>query len=554
MSNTWKPRLLCAALVSILAVVGCFDFSGAQQRCVDQERCEDPTPCVQTDPNDPPDDTFTDTNCDGLDGVATAGIYVDPVNGAEGNAGTRESPVKSIKRALELLRSDAGAGITALYLAQGRYDEEQLTLDRPVSLYGAYGGTANKWQRKSEYTTHLDGGTIGLTVSGLGQDAGVRLEWLTITSTNATAPGAPSIALRVIGSDLRLHHTTLEAGLGAPGTQGNRGDAGTDGPDGGQGFSGSGSNTGTGGGASMHFCGDVNRSGGSGRTGAKFNPGGAGISGQPPTAGGGAGGDGGVLGERMAQGTNAFYCEAGHGQDGWPGSSGAMGDAGPGGSGLGEVRGGMWVSTSQGQGSAGTPGTAGAGGGGGGSGGGCPEGDLPGPVTNESAGGGGSGAGGGGGCGGQEGQGGGPGGASIALLLIDSSVQLGQVTLSTRGGGAGGPGGEGGTGGRGGTGGPGGDGGAIESGARWQGKNYQSFGGAGGAGGQGGPGGNGGPGGGGAGGPSVGVWCSDGGVHPMGPPAITWMLRDGGMGGTSSGQQGSDGQVMQYHTCSPTPP
>ncbi len=554
MSNTWKPRLLCAALVSILAVVGCFDFSGAQQRCVDQERCEDPMPCVATDPNDQPDDAFTDTNCDGIDGVATAGIYVDPVNGLETNAGTRDNPVKTIRKALELLRSDAGTGITALYLAQGRYDEEQLTLDRPVSLYGAYGGTADKWRRKSEYTTHLDGGTIGLTVSGLGQDAGVRLEWLTITSSNATAPGAPSIALRVLGSDLRLHRTFLEAGLGASGARGANGDAGTDGPDGGQGNSGSGANAGTGGGATMHFCAGMNRSGGTGRTGAKFNPGGAGISGQPPTAGGGAGGDGGVLGERMAQGTTAFYCEAGHGQDGSPGSPGTAGDGGPGGMGIGEVRGGTWVSTAQGQGSAGTPGTPGAGGGGGGSGGGCPEGDLPGPVTNESAGGGGSGAGGGGGCGGQEGLGGGPGGASIALLLIDSSVQLEQVTLSTLGGGPGGAGGEGGTGGRGGTGGPGGDGGIIGSGATWQTKPYDSYGGGGGAGGRGGMGGNGGPGGGGAGGSSVGVWCSDGGVHAADPSTITRTLRPGGSGGPSSGLQGSNGMVIPYHTCNPTPP
>jgi hypothetical protein len=553
MLNTWKPRLICAALVGMLAVIGCFDFETALNDCKNNERCI-PDPCVSSDDNDQPDDDFRDTNCDGVDGIATAGIYVDPVDGADNNSGTMNSPVRTIKKALELLRGDAGAGITALYLARGRYDEEQLTLDRPVSLYGAYGGAANRWKRKSEYSTHLDGGTIGLTVSGLGQDAGVRLEWLTITSSNATAPGTPSIALRVLGSDLQLRHAIVAAGLGAPGTQGANGDAGTDGPDGGPGLSASAATTGLGGGAPMHLCGDSNQSGGSGRTGAKFNPGGAGQPGVPTSDGGGPGGDGGVLGERVAQGSNAFYCEAGHGQDGAPGAPGAAGDTGPGGgSGMGEVRGGTWVSTPQGLGGAGTPGEAGAGGGGGGSGGGCPEGDLPGPVTNESAGGGGSGAGGAGGCGGHEGLGGGPGGASIALLLIDSSVQLGSVTLSTQGGGAGGAGGNGGNGGRGGEGGPGGDGGAILAGASWQSKNYQSFGGKGGAGGQGGAGGNGGPGGGGAGGPSVGVWCSDGGVSAM-DSAITQTLRDAGTGGASSGNRGADGQMIPYHMCNPTLP
>lgn len=552
MSNTWKPRLVCAALVGTLAVIGCLDFGAAQQRCIDEGRCEDTTPCVVTDENDQPDDEFTDTNCDGIDGIATAGIYVDPADGADTSPGTRESPVKTIKRALELLRGDAGAGITALYLAKGTYDEEQLTLDRPVSLYGAYGGATNKWRRGSEYTTHLDGGTIGLTVSGLGQDSNVHLEWLTITSANATAPGAPSIALRVIGtSDLRLHHTTLAAGLGAPGLQGANGDAGTNGPDGGPGTSGSGTIEGEAGAAPPHLCGEANYSGGNGKLGGVRAAGATGDPGQPPTAGGGAGGDGGVRGERVAAGTTAYSCEAGHGDEGQLGAPGTAGEAGPGGSGIGEVRGGTWVSPSQGPGGAGTPGTAGAGGGGGGSGGGCLEGD---PGNSQSAAGGGSGAGGAGGCGGQEGLGGGPGGASIALLLIDSSVQLGQVTLSTLGGGPGGVGGEGGNGGRGGAGGPGGDGGVIESGARYQTKPYLSYGGKGGAGGQGGMGGSGGPGGGGAGGSSVGVWCSDGGVQAMDPSAITQMLRDAGKGGTSSGNPGADGLVIPYHTCNPTPP
>jgi hypothetical protein len=552
MLKTWKPRLILATLVGAVAVVGCFDFEGARDRCVDDDRCKDPTPCTPSDPNDPPDDDFMDTNCDGIDGVAAAGLFVDPVSGDNANPGTRERPLKTIRAALELLRGDAGAGITSLYLAQGSYDEDQLVLDRPVSLYGAYGGVAHNWKRRTEYTSFLDGGTVGFTVSGLKGDAGVRMEWLTMASANASTAGAPSIAMRVLNTqDLLLHHANLMAGQGAAGAQGARGDAGPDGPDGGPGTAGNGATTGSGGGATPHFCGAENHSGGPGRSGAKFTAGSTGGLGQPLTDGGTDGGIGGAAGTPIPQG-QIYYCEAGPGQDGTSGSSGSPGDAGPGGGGIGELRDGTWVATPQGRGGMGTPGTAGAGGGGGGSGGACPEGE--GTGTNQTAGGGGSGAGGGGGCGGLEGQGGGAGGASIALLLMDSTVRLGEVALSTRGGGQGGAGGQGGTGGLGGVGGPGGGGGSIFTGSLYMTKNYTSFGGDGGTGGNGGNGGPGGAGGGGAGGPSVGIWCWDGGVAPFAASHVTSDLGPGGTGGASQGSPGTDGLKIPYQACSPSPP
>ncbi len=554
MWKTWKPRLILAALAGVVVAVGCFDFEGAQQRCVDSERCQNPTPCVPSDPNDQPDDGFTDTNCDGIDGIASAGLFVDPASGDDANPGTRDRPLKTVRAALALLRGDAGAGITSLYLAQGSYDEDQVVLDRPVSLYGAYGGVAHNWKRSSEYTSILDGGTIGFTVNGLKGDAGVRVEWLTIASANSTTPGTPSIAMRVINTqDLRLHHDALAAGQGAAGAPGLNGDAGVNGPDGGRGIDsvmGTAGGGGGGGGANTFRCGDVPVWGGDGKFGAKFNSGSTGDPGQPD-GGGGDGGLGGSIGTPVPQGSNAYYCEGDAGLDGWPGRPGTAGDAGPAGSGIGEVRGETWMALQQNQGGAGQPGLPGAGGGGGGSGGGCPQGDNSAPDT---AAGGGSGGGGAGGCGGQGGQGGGAGGASIALLLSDATVQFGEVTLKTMGGGAGGRGGQGGEGGKGGTGGNGGAGGSPPTGSKRGGLDYFSYGGKGGVGGPGGTGGPGGPGGGGAGGSSVGVWCSNGGVLTTEGGVITQNLGPVGQGGPSSGTPGAEGQLIHYQGCTPSPP
>jgi hypothetical protein len=554
MLKTWKQRLCFAALVGVAFTFGCLDFGDALNNCIEKDHCKAPTPdCERNNDPDPPDDAFVDSNCDGVDGVLEQGLFVDPVGGDDTDEGTRERPLKTIRAAMELLRADAGAGITTLYLAQGTYDEDQIVVDRPVSLQGSYGGLSREWQRKREYLTHLDAGPTGLAVMGLGEGSGVKVEWVTITSANATTPGSASIAMRVLGTrGLVLNNTTLVAGQGGAGEPGANGDAGTNGPDGGAGFPGTGVEPGNGGGAPLHRCGEANHSGGSGRSGGRFGAGSMGNPGNPD--GGTRGGIAGTQGTAQPQGQLSYYCEAGHGQEGTAGSSGSAGDAGPSGSGLGEVRGGTWVPSPQGRGGAGSPGTAGAGGGGGGSGGACEEGQAGNtPPTNQAGGGGGSGGGGGGGCGGQEGQGGGAGGASIALLLIDSTIQAGNITLNTRGAGHGGPGGEGGNGGQGGLGGPGADGGAILSGSLYNDKNYTSFGGKGAKGGNGGNGGHGGHGGGGAGGPSVGVWCSNGGVFTTEGVTITERLGPAGDGGTSAANAGAGGQVIRYQSCEPSP-
>jgi hypothetical protein len=265
MLKTWKLRLCSAALVSFIAAVGCYDFGAARQKCEDDKRCEgppDPVCMPDTSRPDEPGD-FDDTDCDGIDGIATAGLYVDPVNGQNGTPGTRERPLKTIREALTLLRSNPSSGITSLYLARGTYDEDGLVLNSPVSLYGAYGGTTEDWKRKREYSSHVDGGTIGFVIQGIPEDAGVVLDHLIVTAANATTSGAPSIALQIIDShNVRLRDSTFSAGQGAPGVSGTSGAQGTDGGVGGWGGSTATTASGTRGDPGLSTCGTIDYSGG----------------------------------------------------------------------------------------------------------------------------------------------------------------------------------------------------------------------------------------------------------------------------------------------------
>jgi len=539
MLKTWKP-LVGASLVAVLAAAGCFNFEDAKTRCETTGRCFLPDggkPCTPEGDDDSPDDDFKDLNCDGVDGMADGGLFVDPANGSDGAAGTAADPLRTLGEALDKVRS--GGAPRLVYLAKGSYNEQGLVLDTHVSLYGAYGGRGD-WQRADEHITQLNGGTVGLEIRGLSAAPDTVLDRLTITSANATDAGMPSIALHVIDSQgIRLRYDTLVAGTGAPGAPGSPGAQGLDGGVGSPGTHANADSEGTYGAGGASLCAGENVSGGNGQDGQSGGNQ-AGLEGDRglPLPLGGVGGLGGTAGVTSPP-PPLTTCTAGSGDNGAPGVPGGAGMPGPSGEGLGELTGTLWVANQQG--GNGTAGDAGTGGGGGGSGGSCRR--ETNPVTVEGAAGGGSGGGGGGGCGGEPGNGGGGGGASIAVLLVRSNVQFeGDTVLRTRGGGRGGRGGEGGSGGVGGPGGPGGMRGVISS------PSYNSYGGDGGMGGTGGMGGPGGPGGGGGGGPSVGVWCgTDAGVS--GSPAF--QLADGGVGGTPApgGNPGLPGATVPDQGC-----
>ena len=522
----WAALGTGAALVTVL---GCYDFGEAYESCVTDERCPlPPIPCVAGSEDVAGD--FQDADCDGIDGTASLGFFVDINAGTNTSAsGGLDQPFKTLDYALTRLTPDT----RFLFIAQGTYDGTGLVLDKPITLLGGYSGKAGNWQRARSYTTEIIASGIGLTMSGTDGGTSPALQWLNVTSTKNADAGGASVALRVLNADgVLLQHVVLSAAVGTDGTAGQNGTPGPGGADGGTGGSNTDASTqdaGAGGDPGLSNCGPSGNSGGMGGKSADLPPVGTafdptGKSGQPgrPSNPGGAGGlgcDEGTRASCAGPGSKNCTCTALPGEPGASGDAGTPGPAGDAGSNTGTLSDNTWVAVF---GVSGRPSTSGTAGGGGGAGGSA---DL---WRRTRAMGGGGGGGGAAGCGGQPGTGGQGGGASIALLLVNSRVELDTCRLLTEKGGAGGAGG---TGGQGGPGGAGGAGGLsftnVNAGEPLD--VDTANGGRGGNGGHGGPGGSGGHGGNGAGGPSVGIWCQGSTVTETG---TTWRLGSPGAPGS----------------------
>jgi hypothetical protein len=526
--------------LAVLATTGCFKFEEAFEDCVDAGRC-DPRKCNPTDV-DEPDDIFFDANCDGVDGELDNAYFVDPLEGEDApSRGKKEEPFKTLAYALPR----AVSAEKALYLAQGNYDETALRLTRPISIHGGYAGLDGGWARGRNYVTHIRGGSIGLTVSGV--DSGVVLDRLTVSSASAMGAGTPSIGVRVLGSNgVRLRYVQIIAGAGASGAEGVQGVNNTqNGADGGPGTNAVLGTTASGGPAGAGGCGFS--SGGLGGQGsasqnAQSTQGLPGLSfaGVNATRGGDAGANTDDITSNCTHPTECRYY-GGDGGDGQPGTPGDAGQDGSPGDGTGQLTSDTWVPTFGTDGGVGSPGAGGAGGGGGGAF------NLLGETFETSGGGGGGG--GGGGCPGTGASGGGGGGASIAVLLIQSQVELESCTLETTEGGKGGAGGTGGNGSFGGQGGAGGRG--HERTRDINSRRHIIRGGEGGKGGNGGAGGRGGHGGNGGGGPSVGVWCGP--SSSVSERGTVINLGNAGKAGSGANLVGEAGLQAPDHGCKSAP-
>jgi hypothetical protein len=521
---------------------GCMPFDcAAQMLCgthldscgmpVDCHLCPEGNTCTNgvcthcslaVDTPDPPDDAFTDSDCDGIDGEARAAVFVDPNAPADGGDGSMDHPVKTLQEALTVAMMRAAP---VVLVSGGTFNEGEVDWTGHISVYGGYHAD-RQWQR-DDTRALLDGGALALHISGAG---GIGITWDRVDVSSAPgAVGESSIALVVQSSSLALEHVTLLARNGGNGADGTA----TPGPaaDGKPGFNGAngtssidGSDHGAvnGGGApAFGVCSDS-------------ADGGIGAS-DMATAGGDAHyGSCNILGGASSF-QPMFACgptppRAQDGASGSDGPDGAKGSDGDGGLSRGLIVAGRYQpsdGTAGQSGKNGTPGCSGAGGG----------------ASSRSNGlgtGGGGGSSGTGGCGGDGGSPGHGGGASIALLAINAGVTVYDVRAHAGQGGNGGrgyPGQQGGAGGKGGHGGKGGDACSTDDGGFPNGPGNAGDGGNGGNGGAGGDGGNAG---GGGGGPSIGIWCVDGGRVTI-DAGLKITALDGGAGGPGGGA-GLNGQ------------
>lgn len=377
------------------------------------------------------------------------GVFVSGDGNDTTGDGTRVAPYGTINKALDEAAA-AGKRVYACkdhgnYTTPVHYRAEH----SGVNAYGLFQcdtWTISDVQLKSNVTPA--GVEPALTMQGL--TGTTRLKGFRFVTPDATLPGQNSIAAIVESSDgIDMEHVFFDSGKGGAG--GNATLTPFIFPDGNslRGNDADSSSPGT----SATFTGCPGGGTTVGGGGGDMSPS-SGDSGSP-LLGAGEGGD-------VAEAT----CSAGLGS-GAQGANGADGAAGPGAATVGRLIGNQWVPE---PGGAGDPGGIAQGGGGG-----------RGSATG--AGGGGA----AGGCGGAGGRGGLGGGASIALLALNSTIQLKHYTLQGHGGGDGGSGSLGQAGMLGGI-----------AGAGWLAP-------AGCPGGDGGKGGGGGPGGGGAGGVAIGV-------------------------------------------------
>jgi hypothetical protein len=433
----------------------------------------------------------------------SCGVFVSP-NGDDGNAGTKEKPLKTITAAL--------TKGTVVYACVGPMPfSEAVTVPAGVAIYG--GVDCASWGYVGDKIKTGITAAAGMVPVTLAMGLGAKLVDLHVTAAAAVDPGGSSIALVADMATATIAGSTLEAGDGAAGVAGKpyasaaaagmMGDKGTDACM---------ANMVVGGSAVMSMCGNPDSTSGLGGTGTT-TVGGDGSAGQPGTTSNGGKGEG------------MMACAAGtKGDDGAPGMPGA------GATGIG------LLSAAGYNGVAGTDGGGGAVGQGGGGGGGAKGGTGANMCPMGMAGGASGGSGGSGGCGGAGGKGGGAGGSSIALISFTATLTLTSVTLKTGNGGKGGDGGIGQTGGGGGMPGPGGKvpmGSALNPGC---------------GGGPGGAGGNGGKGGGGSGGHSLGIAAMGQAPAMRGSTASTGMSGAAGKGDDMMGNMG-DGAAGMAAPC-----
>lgn len=477
-SNTCQP----GPVGSPDAGNGIGDLAGLDAAGADP-KMPDLAQCVPQAGEDVPDDKAIDSNCDGLDGEVSNGVFVaTPVNGGgDGGDGSRSNPVATITKAIELIKP---TNKRYIYVSIGDYSEAAtLNLPAGVNLIGGYDATKN-WSRRPVPGVRPRVTVAAPTALELqpGSNDQSTIATLELTAASATSPGASSYGIHAAKGNntmpsLMLTDVWIIAGNGADGANGKNGD---DGSAGGPGF-------GRSGGAAVRGTSDGN-------------------SGFPGCGPAGRGGsvrymNGSCLGASPGEDAASVTCPT-------P-SPPLVGSAAP-------IEPSSFRSVFKpskgGNGTVGQPGQGGAGGGGGS--GGCAA------NTTGGAGGAGGGAGGPGGAG----VGGDGGGGSFAVYSFGVPVTVTRYAiLEAKLGGKGGDGGNGGKGGVGGS-------GTLGS----PGSNSGAFGGKGAAGGTGGAGS---AGAGGNGGPQIAVVMCNASLAVMDPLMTTRFLRPtnaspGGAGGT----------------------
>jgi hypothetical protein len=424
------------------------------------------------------------------------GVFV-ATSGKDANDGTKDSPVATLAKAIDLARKGTGR----VYACAETF-VEAVEVPDGLALYGGL-RCASGWEHSEEKKTVIAPGADVVPLKLVGGKGLIHLEDVKAEAADAMMPGGSSIAAIADGGSVELVRCEFVAGAGGDGVKGETptesvgptdpNDAAIIGQDGTAACMGLVSGSPGGVGAINSLCNSsIGGDGGKGTegVGVKGNDGGPLPNPNPDDSGLGGTGD------------TGSGCKSGE-----DGALGTVGTSGLGAMGFGAINASGYIGAS---GEAGSPGSPGQGGGGGGG--------AKGKAGCNGASGGGGGA---GGCWGNGAKGGTAGGSSIALISIDATLSFEDVVLTASNGGAGGDGGDGQAGGSGGKGGTGGIGNGTLDACD---------------GGKGGQGGFGGRGGGGQGGHALGI-AYKGAAPPS--TGVTMKTGTAGAGGVGEGATGS---------------
>ncbi len=118
-----------------LTVVAAPDPDLDDDGTLNESDCEPNDPAIHPGAADPLEAPYTDSNCDGVDGVASEAIFVSPDGTDSAGAGTTLSnPVATINFALG--RAQA-TGRSKIFIAGGTY-EEVISVANGVSMFGGF--------------------------------------------------------------------------------------------------------------------------------------------------------------------------------------------------------------------------------------------------------------------------------------------------------------------------------------------------------------------------------------------------------------------------------
>ena len=217
-----NERTNCRASKSMIAITKPLPGDADGDGTPDASDCAPNNPAIHPGATDAPELSFTDSNCDGIDGAVSKAVFVSASIGSSGGAGTQASPLNTIAAGV----AQASGQGRDVYVAEGTYNEGSgVNLAAAVSIYGGY--SSSGWSR-STATPTVNGSPQAALANGV---SGVILQLLTL---QGNADGARSAyGLRAInGASVTLESSTVIAGAGIGGAAGGPGGAGQPGGNG----------------------------------------------------------------------------------------------------------------------------------------------------------------------------------------------------------------------------------------------------------------------------------------------------------------------------------